>query len=111
MFVPVVGVILGSIGLFNTGSYIQAQTITENATKGLNVPPILALLVLFIFPFTWLKLISYSTAFSESFWFIRRGLQGKWMREITNLLKLVLIAAVLLAAGAFMEALLIGLLS
>jgi hypothetical protein len=110
MFIPVFGVLLGSIALFSTGSYIQAQTITDNASKGLNVPPILTLLVLFIFPFAWLEYISYSTAFSESLWIIRRGLQGKLAREIINLLKLVLIAAVLLAAGAFIEALLIGLL-
>ena len=110
MFIPIVGVILGSIVLFNTGSYIQAEIVTDNATKGTHYPPILEFLVLFIFPFTWLEFISYSTAFSESFWFIRRGLQGKWLREIINLLKLVAITAVLLAAGAFIEALLIGLL-
>jgi len=110
MFIPVVGVILGSIVMFNTGSYIQAEIITDNATKGTNYPPILAFLVLFIFPFTWLEFISYSTAFSESFWFIRRGLQGKWVREIINLAKLVAITAVLLAAGALIEALLIGVL-
>lgn len=110
MFIPVVGVILGSIVMFNTGSAIQAQIVVYNTTKGTNIPPILELLTLFIFPFTWLEFISYSTAFSESFWFIRRGLQGKWLREIINLFKLVAITAVLLAAGAFIEALLIGVL-
>ena len=110
MFIPVVGLVLGSIALFNTGSYIQAQTIVENTSKGYNIPPILTLIVLFIFPFTWLEFISYSTAFSETFWFVRRGSQGKWRREIVNLFKLVLITAVLLAAGAFIEALLLGIL-
>lgn len=107
MFIPVAGLALGSIALFNTGSYIQAETIS---TKGYNIPPILVLFALFIFPFTWLEFISYSTAFSETFWFIRRGLEDKWRQEIVNLLKLVLITAVLLAAGAFIEALLIGIL-
>lgn len=110
MFIPVVGVVLGSIAMFNTGSFIQAQIVTENASKGLNFPPILALLGLFIFPFTWLEYISYSAAFSESFWFVRRGLQGKLGKEIINLFKLVLITAVLLVAGAFIEALMITLL-
>jgi len=110
MFIPVAGLVLGSIALFNTGSYIQAETIVENTTKGYNIPAILALALLFIFPFTWLEFISYSTAFSETFWFIRRGLEGKWRREIVNLFKLVLITAVLLAAGAFIEALLLGIL-
>lgn len=101
MFIPVVGVILGSLILFNTGSFVAAESITHN------FPPVLAMLLLFIFPDTWLEMIAYSTAFSESFWFIRRGLQGKLLREIVNLGKLVLIAAVLLAAAAFLEALVV----
>jgi len=110
MFIPVAGLVLGSIALFNTGSYIQAETIVENTTKGYNIPAILALFALFIFPFSWLEFISYSTAFSETFWFLKRGLEGKWRREIVNLFKLVLITAVLLAAGAFIEALLLSIL-
>jgi hypothetical protein len=107
MFIPVAGVAIGAIVLFNTGSYIAAQTLFENTSKGLNVPPLLVLLFLFIFPFTWFEFISYSMAFSESFWFIKRGLQGKWIRELINLGKLIAIAAILLFAGAFIEALLI----
>jgi hypothetical protein len=107
MFVPIVGIVIGTIALFNTGSVLAAQTITNNASPGLNLPPILVLAVLFVFPFTWLEFISYSTALSESFWLIRRGLQGEWRREIKNLGKLVLITAALLVAGALIEALLI----
>jgi hypothetical protein len=107
MFVPIVGIVIGSIVLFNTGSVLAAQTITNNASQGLNLPPILVLALLFVFPFTWLEFISYSTALSESLWLIRRGLQGEWKREIKNLGKLVLITAVLLVAGALVEALLV----
>jgi hypothetical protein len=107
MFIPIVGVAIGGIVLFNTGSYIAAQTLFENNNKGLSISPLLVLLFLFIFPFTWLEFISYSTAFSESFWFIKRALQGKWMRELMNLGRLILITAALLAAGALIEALLI----
>jgi len=103
MFVPIFGVVFGSIVLFNTGSVLAAETITNNP----NLPPILVFAVLFVFPFTWLEFISYSTALSESFWLIRRGLQGEWKREIKNLGKLVLITAVLLVAGAMIESLLI----
>jgi hypothetical protein len=110
MFIPIVGIILGSIILFNTGRLTQATIIVENATKGYNIPPILGLAVLFILPDTWLEFIAYSTALSETFWFIRRGLQGEWQREIINLFKLVLITALLLAAGAFIEAVLISIL-
>jgi hypothetical protein len=101
MFIPVVGVVLGSIILFDTGSLIAAQSVAYK------FPPVLVLLLLFIFPSTWLEMLAYSTAFSESFWFIRRSLQGKLAREIVNLGKLILIAAVLLAAAAFLEALVV----
>lgn len=103
MFVPIFGIVFGSIVLFNTGSVLAAETITNNPS----LPPILVLAVLFVFPFTWLEFISYSTALSESFWLIRRGLQGEWRREIKNLGKLVLITAVLLVAGALIEAFLV----
>jgi hypothetical protein len=103
MFVPIFGVVFGSIVLFNTGSVLAAETITINRS----IPPVLVFALLFVFPFTWLEFISYSTALSESFWLIRRGLQGEWKREIKNLGKLVLITAVLLVAGAMIESLLI----
>lgn len=103
MFVPIFGIVFGSIALFNTGSVLAAQTITINRS----IPAILVLALLFVFPFTWLEFISYSTALSESFWLIRRGLQNEWKREIKNLGKLVLITAVLLVAGALIEAFLL----
>jgi hypothetical protein len=107
MFVPFVGIVIGTIVLFNTGSVLAAQTITLNASKVTGLPAILVFALLFVFPFAWLEFISYSTALSESFWLIRRGLQGEWKREIKNLGKLVLITAALLAAGALIEAALI----
>jgi len=103
MFVPFVGIIFGTFVLFNTGSVLAAQAITLYP----NFPPVLVFALLFVFPFTWLEFISYSTGLSESFWLIRRGLQGELKREIKNLAKLVLITAALLAAGALIEAALI----
>jgi hypothetical protein len=107
MFVPLVGIVLGSIVLFNTGSVLAAETATLNASNGGAFPPIVVFAFLFILPFTWLEFISYSTALSESLWLIRRGLQHEWKREIKNLGKLILITAALLAAGALIEAALI----
>jgi len=107
MFVPFLGIFIGTFALFNTGSVLQAQTITLNASNGTHIPPVLVLAFLFVFPFTWLEFISYSTALSEGFWLIRRGLQGELKREIKNLAKLILITAALLAAGALIEAALI----
>jgi len=107
MFVPFVGIVIGTIILFNTGSVLAAEAITLNAGKATGIPPVLVFALLFFFPFTWLEFISCSTALSEGFWFIRRGLQGESKREIKNLAKLVLITAALLAAGALIEAALI----
>jgi hypothetical protein len=107
MFVPFVGIILGTFVLFNTGNVLAAQTTILNRSNGTNYPPILIFAFLFVFPFAWLEFISYSTGLSEGFWLIRRGLQGELKREIKNLAKLVLITAALLAAGALIEAALI----
>jgi len=108
MFVPIFGLVIGAITLFNTGSVLAAQTITENAGKATQIPPLLVFAALFLFPFTWLEFISYSTALSEGLWLIRRGSQGELKREVKNLGKLILFTAALLAAGAFIEAFLIG---
>lgn len=107
MFVPFLGIVIGTIVLFNTGSVLAAETISYNASHGTSFPPVGVFATLFILPFTWLEFISYSTALSEGFWLIRRGLQGEWKREIKNLAKLILITAALLAAGALIEAALI----
>lgn len=101
MFIPVFGVFFGGLTLFTTGNFIQAQSLAHNT------PPLLILLFLFVFPFTWLEFIAYGTAFSESYWIIKRGTQGLLRREIINFGKLVLIAAALLAAGALIESLLL----
>jgi len=107
MFVPFLGIFIGTFAMFNTGSVLAAETITFNASHSTGVPPILVFAFLFVYPFAWLEFISYSTAMSEGFWLIRRGLQGEWKREIKNLGKLILITAALLAAGALIEAALI----
>jgi hypothetical protein len=107
MFVPFLGITIGTLTLFNTGNVLAAETITYNASHSAGLPPILIFAFLFAYPFAWLEFIAYSTSLSEGFWLIRRGLQGEWKREIKNLGKLVLITAGLLAAGALIEAMLI----
>jgi hypothetical protein len=73
MFIPAVGPIFGFYALYNTGAAIEAQIIASSTT---GISPLLAFFVLFLFPFTWLEFISYSTAFAESVWLIRRSMQG-----------------------------------
>ncbi len=104
MFVPVVGPIFGLYALYNTGIVVEAQIMAGSTT---GISPILAFLLLFIFPFTWLEFISYSTAFAESFWIIRRLGQGLGKREIKNAAILIAIVTILLLIGAIIETVLI----
>ena len=101
MFVPVAGPVFGVFVLYNTGAIIAAQSLANH------VPPTLYLFLLFLFPFTWLEFIAYSTAFSESYWFVRRLFQHRGLRELKNLGILMIISAALLALGALIEASLI----
>lgn len=104
MFVPIIGPIFGLYALYNTGVSIEAQIIAGSTT---GVPAILAFLVLFIFPFTWLEFISYSTGLAESVWLIRRSMQGLGRKEIKNAAVLIAIVAILLLIGAAIETALI----
>ena len=102
-FIPVVGPIFGYYALYNTGLYIAAESLAHVPP----VPPILVILVLFIYPFTWLEFLAYSTALSESFLLIWRTMKGKGTKELANAGILILICATLLALGAVIEAILI----
>jgi hypothetical protein len=101
MFVPAVGPIFGGFALYNTGVAIAAESIVGG------FPPLLAFISLFIFPFTWLEFLSYSTALAESFWLIGRIFNRKVKRELTNLCVLISICAVMLFLGAIIETALI----
>jgi hypothetical protein len=83
---------------------IEAQIVAASST---GISPILAFFLLFLFPFTWLEFISYSTAFAESVWIIRRFTQGLGRKEIKNSAVLIAIVTILLLVGAVIETLLI----
>lgn len=104
MFIPVVGPIFGLYALYNTGVVIEAQVVAASTT---GMSPILLFFVLFLFPFTWLEFISYSTAFAESVWIIRRFAQGLGRKEIKNTAVLIAIVTILLLVGAVIETVLI----
>lgn len=110
MFIPVFGWIFGFIALYNTGVVIAAESMTAAAH---GVSPLLLFFTLFIFPFTWLEFISYSTAFAESFWLLFRGIQRfmnkipSFRRELRNLSILITIVTLMLLAGAIIETALI----
>jgi Stage II sporulation protein M len=104
MFIPIIGPIFGFAVLYNTGVAISAQSMLP-AAQG--VPAAVLLLALFIFPFTWMEFISYSTGLAESVWLIRRFMTHNGRREIKNAAILIAIVAVILLAAAAIETALI----
>jgi len=101
MFVPCVGPFFGGYVLYNTGVVIAAESIAND------LPPLIVLFTLFIFPFTWLEFFAYSTAFAESIWLIRRIMQHRGRKEILNACVFISICAVLLLVAAIIEVILI----
>jgi len=104
MFIPIVGPIFGLYALYNTGVVIKAQIVVASSP---GISPILAFFLLFLFPFTWLEFISYSTAFAESVWIVRRFTQGLGRKEIKNAAVLIAVVTILLLIGAVIETVLI----
>jgi hypothetical protein len=101
MFIPIFGPILGFYALYNSGVAIEAQVISNPKLSGIS--PVLAFFTDFLLPIIWLEFIAYSTAFAESFWLIRRAMQGLFKKEIKNTAILIAISASLLVVGAIVE--------
>jgi len=101
MFIPIFGPILGFYALFNSGVAIHAQVMSNPSLSGIS--PIVAFFSDFVLPVIWLEFIAYSTAFAESFWLIRRAMQGLLKKELKNLVILIAISALLLLVGAIIE--------
>ncbi len=96
-FIPVAGPLFGCYVLYSTGVVIAAQSMSAS------VHPALTLLLLFVFPFTWLEFSAYSTAFAQSFWLTWRIIQRKAKRELLNTGIMISICAVTLLAAAVIE--------
>lgn len=99
MFVPFAGPFFGMYVMHNTGLVIAAESIMAPTQP----PPLLVLLLLFIFPFTWMEFLAYSIAFSESIWLAWRLIQRKGKTELVNALILILTCLAILMAAAFVE--------
>lgn len=102
MFVPFLGPLFSIFVMYNTGLVINAESITARPP----LPGILVLLLLFVFPHTWMEFVAYSIAFSESIWLSRRIIQRKFKSELPNTLQFILIVLLILLAAAFVEILL-----
>jgi len=102
-FVPIVGIIFELYVLYSTGVVVAA--ISFNTMN-----PLLAFLLLFVFPVAWLEFLAYSMGMAESFWLTRRIFQHRGRRELVNTCKFISITAVTLLAAAIMEVALLALL-
>jgi uncharacterized membrane protein SpoIIM required for sporulation len=101
MFVPIAGPVFGGYVLYNTGVVIAAESIAND------MPPLIVLFTLLIFPFAWMEFLAYSTAFAESIWLTRRIMQRRGRKEIVNACTFIAICAVLLLVAAIIETALI----
>jgi hypothetical protein len=99
LFTPFAGPFFGMYVMHNTGLAIAAESIMAPTQP----PPLLVLLLLFIFPFTWMEYLAYSIAFSESIWLAWRLIQRKGKTELINALILILVCLAILMAAAFVE--------
>jgi hypothetical protein len=98
-FIPFVGPIFGAMVMYNTGLVIGAETYAE----GFNLSPVLVLLLLFFYPFTWMEFLAYSIAFSESVWLAWSIIKRRAKNELVNALILILVCMVILLAAALIE--------
>lgn len=98
-FAPIIGPVFEGYVLYSTGVSITAYA----AYKHVQTSPVLLLFSLFLFPFTWLEFLAYSTAIAESFWLTWRIIQRKGRREIKNSCILISICAVMLLVAAIIE--------
>jgi uncharacterized membrane protein SpoIIM required for sporulation len=104
MFIPIVGPLFGFFALFNTGTYIEAQSMV------LGFPPLISFVSLAILPHFWLEYVAYAIAMAESIWLFRRLLQHRW-RELKWTGVFIGISSLLLVVGALVETWLITVLS
>jgi hypothetical protein len=99
IFVPFAGPFFSMYVMHNTGLVIAAESITAPT----HPPPLLVLLLLFLFPFAWMEFLAYSIAFSESVWLAWRLVQRRGKEELVNALILILVCLGILIAAAFVE--------
>jgi hypothetical protein len=96
-FIPILGPIFGFIVMYNTGVVIAAESVSAG------VHPVLAFLLLFYFPFTWLEFLAYSIALAQSVWLIYSTINHKWKKELVNTCIMITVCAVILLIAAIIE--------
>jgi hypothetical protein len=97
MFLPLVGAGFGLFTMYSTGVGLKAITTVQGYSVYTGI------VNLMMNPIFWLEFAAYSIAMAESIWILRRLIQGR-TGEVKWLIISIGICALLLTAGAFIEA-------
>lgn len=98
-FIPFVGILFMALISYNTGMVISAAALLSSSTSRLSI-----LLATFLFPWTWMELLSYSLASAQGIMFILGVSTGRFRNEVKWTLISALICLILLGLGAYIEA-------
>lgn len=101
MLIPIIGVIIGTYALFNTGLIFAATGVTNG------IPGIFLILVTSILPFFWFEFLAYAAAITQGLYLIWVVRKRNFKVEAKNTIITIAVVAALLFIGAFIETLLI----
>ncbi|MEM4495325.1 MAG: stage II sporulation protein M [Candidatus Caldarchaeum sp.] len=103
MMIPVLGLALAGLIVYNTGAVIGAFSAVSN------IPVPLLLLIPFITVYGFIEMLAYGFAVSESFFLTTSAIRKQLRKEIRSLPYTVAVVVLLLLAGAVIEWILIRL--
>lgn len=101
MFAPFVGPIFGLFSSFSTGFALEAIAIKKSVGTGLLFGS------LFLYPHTWLELIAYSLAMSQSVFLATAIARGRFRQELVRTCVIVTACALILLLAAVFEVIVI----
>lgn len=101
MFAPFIGPLFGAFIFFNMGVVIAIIAIA----RGLNAGVLFS--TLFLFPHTWLELLAYSFAMSQSVFLAMAIVRGRFKQELARTCVIITVSALILVLAAIVEVILI----
>ncbi|MFC1754148.1 stage II sporulation protein M [Thermoproteota archaeon] len=104
MVIPIFGIAIGVMILYTTGVIIAATGMS------VNIPGILLLLSLLVFPFSWLEFLSYAAAMTQSIFLVLGLFRKHLKKELIRTAFLLITIFIMLFVAAFIETVLINLL-
>ena len=104
MLIPVLGLILGSYSLYNTGLYFSATSVSMGVSSGL------LLLAVILQPFFWLEFVAYALSMTQNLYLTGALVHRRIRGEVKPLILVVALLAAILLVGAAVEVLIINLL-